>query len=85
MVQSNTTPDPENHMEKWQSIIKHHIQESQEVDPFPGGVHKAAMNRQKKTRQTWNINNKSDPQKKHRLGTVSKITFTEGLKLVSWC
>ena len=25
--------------------IKHHIQESQEVSPFPAGDHKAAMNR----------------------------------------
>ena len=25
---------------------KHHIQESQEVSPFPAGDHKAAMNRQ---------------------------------------
>ena len=29
--------------------------------------------------------NKKDPQKKHRLGTVSKNTFTGGLKLVLWC
>ena len=26
--------------------IKHHIQESQDVSPFPAGDHKAAMNRQ---------------------------------------
>ena len=26
----------------------------------------------KKARQTWNINNKNDPQKKHRFGTVSR-------------
>ena len=32
----------------WESdknTIKHHIQESQEVSPFPAGDHKAAMNR----------------------------------------
>ena len=28
------------------NIRKHHIQESQEVNPFPSGVHEATMNRQ---------------------------------------
>ena len=59
----------------WESnkykIKKRHIQESQEVSPFPEGDHKAAMNRQE-TRQTRNTNNKNAPQKKHRIGTVSK-------------
>ena len=32
---------------------------------------------------TRNINNKYDQQKKHRLRTVSKNSFTGGLKLVS--
>ena len=36
--------------------------------------HKAAMNRQES-----NINNKNDPQNKHRLGTVSKNILPEGL------
>ena len=56
--------------------------ESQVVSLFPAGEHKAAMNRQKawQTPHTYNIN---DPQKKHRLGTVSKINFTGGWKLVS--
>ena len=40
------TPDPGHHMGKWQNTKKHHIQESQEVSPFPAGDHKAAMNRQ---------------------------------------
>ena len=30
--------------------------------------------------RTRNINNKKDPQKKHRLGTVSKNNLLEGLK-----
>ena len=33
----------------WESdknTIKHHMQESQDVSPFPAGDHKAAMNRQ---------------------------------------
>ena len=39
----------------------------------------------KKAWQTRNINyNKKDPQKKHRLGMVSKNIFTGGLKLVLW-
>ena len=32
---------------------------------------------------TWSITNKNDPQKKHRLGTISKNTFTGELKPVS--
>ena len=52
-----------------QSNIKN---ERQEVSPFPAGDHKAAMNRRKSmTKQ--DINNTNDPQKKYRLGTVSKI------------
>ena len=37
----------------------------------------------KKTWQTRNINNKNDPQKKHRLGTVNKNYFYWRAKLVS--
>ena len=43
------------------------IQESQEASLFPAGDHKAAMNREE---SMTNINNKNDPQKKHRLVTV---------------
>ena len=57
------------------NTIKHHIQESQEVGPFPAEDHKAAMNRQENKTNTKNINNKNDPQKKHCLGTVSKKYF----------
>ena len=42
--------------------------ESQEVSPFPAGDHKDIAN----TRQKKNI---KDPQKKYRLGTVSKIFY----------
>ena len=50
---------------------KHHIEESQEVSPlnFPAGGHKAAMNRQESMTKR-NINNKNDPLKNHRLGTL---------------
>ena len=48
--------------------------ESQEVSPLLAGDHKAHINRRAQnianTRQNKNI---KDPQKKHRLGTVSKI------------
>ena len=44
---------------------------SQEVSPFPSGDHKAEMNRHESmTKQ--DINSTNDPQKKYRLGTVSK-------------
>ena len=50
--------------------------ESQEVIPFPAGDHKAHINRRAQnianTKQNKNI---KDPQKKYRLGTVSKIFY----------
>ena len=55
--------------------------ESQEVSQFPAGDHKASH---QQTEVHENItkqirNNINDPQKKHRLGTVSKNIFLEGL------
>ena len=54
---------------------KDHTQESQEVIPLPAGDHKAARYRQDSITQTQ-IKDKyqNDPQKKYRLGTVSKKT-----------
>ena len=50
--------------------------ESQEVSPFPSGDHEAHITDAHKdiasTRQNKNI---KDPQKKYRLGTVSKIFY----------
>ena len=50
--------------------------ESHEVSPFPAGDHKAQINRRahrhNKHRTEKNI---KDPQKKYRLGTVSKIFY----------
>ena len=63
----NQAPHP-TQVTTWESdkTIKHHIQESQEASSYPAGEHKAAVvNRQE---NMTNIN----PQKKHRLGTVSK-------------
>ena len=54
--------------------------ESQEVSPFPAGDHKAQINRcaqrHNKHKTEKNI---IDPQKKYRLGTVSKNILLEGL------
>ena len=54
--------------------------ESQEVNPFPAGDHKAQINRRAlrhnkyKTKKPMN-----NPQKKYRLGTVSKNILLEAL------
>ena len=50
--------------------------ESQEVSPFPAGDHKAHINR----RSQRHIKHKTEknikgPQKKYRLGTVSKVFY----------
>ena len=56
--------------------------ESQEVNSFPAGDHKAQINRRtqrhNKHKTEKNIN---DPQKNYCLGTVSKIILLEGLNL----
>ena len=63
---------------KWESdkLTEDTTNESQEVSPFPAGDHKAHINRRAQnianTRQNKNI---KDPQKKYRLGTVSKIFY----------
>ena len=53
--------------------------ESQEVSPFPAGVtrHKQTDVHEIITKQ--DRNNINDPQKKHRLGTVSKILYWRAL------
>ena len=48
--------------------------ESQAVSPFPTGGHKAHINRHVQ-RQTQDRKNMKDPQKKYRLGTVTKIFY----------
>ena len=74
-IQSSTTPDPGY---QWESdkLTVDTTNESQEVSPFPAGDHKAHINRRAQnianTRQNKNI---KDPQKKYRLGTVSKIFY----------
>ena len=51
--------------------------ESQEVSPFPAGDHKAHINRraQRHSKHKTEKTTTKDPQKKHRLGTVSKIFY----------
>ena len=50
--------------------------ESQEVSPFQSGDHKAQIKRTRtKAEQTQDRKNIQDPQKKYRLGTVSKIFY----------
>ena len=53
----------------WESdkTKSHHIQEGQEVSPFPAGDHKAATNKQESMTKK-NLNDKNDPQKQHLLG-----------------
>ena len=51
--------------------------ESQEVSPFPAGDHKAHINRRAQRHSKHKTEKKpiKDPQKKYRLGTVSKICY----------
>ena len=52
--------------------------ESQEVSPFPASDHKAQINRQRHNKHNTEKNIK-DPQKKYRLGTISKNILLDGL------
>ena len=50
--------------------------ECQEVSPFPAGDHKAHINRRAQRHSKHKTEqNIKDPQKKYRLGTVSKIFY----------
>ena len=50
--------------------------ESQEVSPFPAGDHKAHINRRAQRHSKHKTEkNIKDPQKKYRLGTVSKLFY----------
>ena len=73
-IQSSTTPDPGYQWESDNFTIRH-PNESQEVSPFPAGDHKASVNRRARKHDK---NKTRDPQKKHRLGTVSKNILLEG-------
>ena len=59
---------------------KNTTNKSQKGSAFPTGDHKAAMNRRESmTKQDIHVNNTNDPQKKYRLGSVSKTILLEGL------
>ena len=50
--------------------------ESQEISPFPAGDHKTHINRRPQRQNKHKTEQKhKDPQKKYRLGTVSKIFY----------
>ena len=70
--QYNQVPHETQHT-MWESdknIRKHH---TQDVSHFPAANHKALGNRQDIIiKQTFNIDNKNYPQKRHRSGMVSK-------------
>ena len=60
------------HYRDIKNTMKNHTNERQEVSPFPASDHKAAGNRHDgKIETNVKHKNKKDPQKKHRLGTVS--------------
>ena len=64
-------------MGKRQNTTKRHIQESQEVSPFPAGDYKSARHRQ--DYMAKKNTNKNYPQKKYTLGKVSKKITGVGL------
>ena len=74
-IQSSITTDPGY---QWESdkLTVDTTNESQEVSPFPAGDHKTHINRcaQRHSKNKTEKNIK-DPQKKYRLGTVSKMFY----------
>ena len=65
-------------MGKWQTQLDT-TNESQEVNPFPAGDRKARISRRTQRHHKYKTEkNIKDPQKKYRLGTVSK-KLVEGL------
>ena len=78
-IQSSTTQDTTWERNKNTINITN---KSQEVSRFPADDQKAAMNRRESMRSTRHKNT-NDPQKKYRLGTVSKNILLEGLNRVS--
>ena len=74
-IQSSTTPDP-GYQGESDKLIVDTTNESQEVSPFQAGDHKAHINRHAQRHSKHKPNkNIRDPQKKYRLGTVSKIFY----------
>ena len=79
-IQSSTSPDPEYQLESNRDSQLEITNESQEVSSFPAGGHKASINRRaRRHNKTQDKNNIKDPQKKYRLGKVSKNFLLEDL------
>ena len=77
-IQSSTTPDPGYQLESDNVTIRHHKREPR-GKPFQQVTtgHQQTDAHESITKQ--DRNNLKDPQKKHRLGTVSKNILLEGL------
>ena len=74
-IQSSTTADP-GYQGESDKLTADTTNESQEVSPFPAGDHKAHINRRAQRHNKHKTEqNIKDPQKKYRLGTVSKIFY----------
>ena len=76
-IQSSTTPDQGYQWENDNVTIRHHKREPR-GQPLPAGDHKASTNSVHESITKQDRNNINDPQKKHRLGTVSKNILLEG-------
>ena len=74
----NITPAPGCHMGKWQNTIEYHKREPRS-QPFFQQVTTRQQWTDAKVLQTQDINKANDPQKKYRIGTVSKSVLLEGL------
>ena len=81
LIKSNTTPDPARHIGKWQNTRKHHTYKRARSSALPQQVTTRLQGIDKTVWQTWSTNDKNDPQKEYRLGTVSKNILLEGLNL----
>ena len=77
-IQSSTTPDPWYQWESDNVTIRHHKREPRSALSQQVTIkHQQTYVHESKTKQ--DRNNINDPQKKHRLGTVSKNILLEGL------
>ena len=77
-IQSSTTPDPGYQWENDNVTTRHHKREPR-GQPFPSRWPQGTTNRMHESITKQDRNNLIDPQKKHRLGTVSKIILLYGL------
>ena len=78
-IQSSTTPDPGHRIGKGQKHQKTQYTREPIGQPFP---HQVATRLQGTGKTTLQRNLQKDPQKKHRLGTVS-TKILEGLNIIN--